>query len=354
MSFRRLKTVYVNTAHEFNKLLEYARKYRFIALKEYDYEDLGAVAFINDKLVEIELVMQTDKATRYVFYKDLRKNEKIISGMDAYIPMANSFRLATGYKLPIFENPDDFGTANALLAYRPKYAETKRVEAWAYDANSAYGWGLTQPMPDTREFVGVNRIVQEGELGFVTDEKKLKGFKLCDEYRLRMVGPGHGATYIFKAIDSPFKSFAERWYDKKLNAKTSEEKAKAKQMLCYSVGFLQRKNPFLRAAVVEHCNNYMEKLIDENTIYINTDSIVSTKPREDIPLGTGMGEFKIEHHGMFANSGFNCQWNHEAPTYRGIPKSWFDEKYDILSGRVPTNQNIYDFNAVTIQLEERK
>ena len=351
--FIRLRTQYIDSVQEFNELLDYANKYKFIALNDYDYEPLENMAFIEDKLVEISIIMNKDgKNTRFTFYKDGRHGDKVINGVDAFIPMANSFHHATGYKIPVYENPEEYGTANALLAYREDMVG-QRFEAWAYDAKSAYGWGMCQPMPDTREFAGVMRKVEEGEMGFTVDTREIPGFKICEEYRLRMVDPGEYATYIFKTMESPFKKFADKWYKIK-ETKTGEEKAKAKQMLCYSVGFLQRKNPFLRAAVVEHCNRYMESLMDENTVYINTDSIVSLKPRDDIKIGTNLGEFKLEHHGQFAYTGFNCQWDDDAPVYRGVPKSWFDNNYDILTGTIPYNRNIFELNHITMKLEETK
>mgnify|MGYP003288864496 CR=1 FL=1 len=39
--------------------------------------------------------------------------------------------------------------------------------------------------------------------------------------------------------------------------------------------YLQKTNPFWRSIIIHRCNRYVQSLIDENTIYSNTDCIVS-------------------------------------------------------------------------------
>lgn len=354
MGFVRQKRIYINDVDEFNKLLKIAKEDRIPFMREPDpSENIRCSAFINDKLTCTELTMVINSACTYIFNKDCRKDEQQISGLDAYNQIAKAFSTATGYKIPKYIN--EFGSASAILGYRPGVADHQRVLAYSYDANSAYGWGLKQPMPDTREMVGAYDIVREGQIGFTFDEEdKIPGFQTTESVGLKMVREGGMAEYIFNLMDSPFKKFADTWYERKANPKNPEEKAKAKQMICYSVGYLQRVNPFLRAAVVEYTNEYIRNLIDDNTIYINTDCIISTKPRIDIPIGTKMGEFKQDHTGLFAHDGFNYQWDLELPTYRGVPKSWFDAGWDILKDPLPGNKNVYELNPVNLQMEAHK
>lgn len=39
--------------------------------------------------------------------------------------------------------------------------------------------------------------------------------------------------------------------------------------------------------------------MDENTLFSNTDSIVSLVPRPDLKISDNIGDFKIEHQGDF-------------------------------------------------------
>lgn len=350
MGFSRQKRIYINDVEEFNKLLAIARDDRVPVMHAPEPgQIISCMAFIDDKLTKTELTLKSGSVATYVFNKDCRKDEQEISGLDAYNQIAKAFSTATGYKIPLYDQ--DIGSAVAILAYRPEFEEN-RIQAYSYDQNSSYGWALTQPMPDTREIVGYCDTVKPGQIGFIMDdEPPIPNFISAGGAGLRMVREGGGAEYIFNAMESPFKKFAELWYSRKLKPET---KSKAKQMLCYSVGYLQRKNPFLRAAVVEYANQYIRSLIDENTIYVNTDCIISTQPRDDLPIGQGLGEFKEDHKGLFANVGFNYQWNDNIPIYRGIPKTWFKEGWDILKDPIPDNQNIYELNAITLQMEARK
>ena len=55
-------------------------------------------------------------------------------------------------------------------------------------------------------------------------------------------------------------------------------------------------NVFIRIAILEYARLYISSLKDENTIMQTVDSIVSLKPRNDLNLGDGLGQFKVEHN----------------------------------------------------------
>lgn len=349
MAFKRQKQEYIHSVEEFNELLRIAKRDHRVICQPRDGRQVGHMAYLDDRLVKTELTMKHGDCCTYIFNKDCRKDVQEVSGLDAYILLAKDFAKATGYQIPTYEDPSDIGSAVPILGYRKEYNQ-KRVQAYSMDQNSAYAWAMSQPMPDTRMPAGRYREVQEGELGFIIDTlPELPGFETSGNEGLIMVLPGRRAEVIFKAIPSPFKNFAKKWYSRKQNPATKD---RAKQMLCYSVGYLQRKNPYLRAAILTYANNYIASLVDENTIYINTDCIVSLVPRNDLPIGTELGEFKIDHQGEFAFSGYNYQWNREIPAYRGIPKTWFTEGWDILKDPPPCNRNKYELNMITLQMEE--
>ena len=111
---------------------------------------------------------------------------------------------------------------------------------------------------------------------------------------------------------------------------------KAKDMLVMCVGFMQRHNFWMRAAIIGHCNRRIKKLINKYDYCIllsNTDSIVSTEriPEIEDQIGTELGQWKIEHEGDFAYIGHTYQWNMEKPKWRGIPKTAIPEKFDLLT-----------------------
>ena len=208
--------------------------------------------------------------------------------------------------------------------------------------NSAYGYAMLKDIPDTSKPFTTGQI-KEGQIGFVFDNEgnvdiAYKGFSM----------------FIFDLIPSPFVKFVNKYYNMKQNAKTKVEKRKAKEYLNFCVGFLQGRNEFLRAFIVCSANNMIKSLIDENTVYCNTDSIVSLVERPDLELGKEIGQWKLEHKGDFAYRGFNYQWYGEKPSYRGICKNYFPYGWDILKDKFPDTNNLYELDYSTYKLRRTK
>lgn len=314
-----------------NEHLLYVKKYRQRIYREKGVrEPFGNKAFIVDKQVEFRLSYKKgSKACTYICYKDGRSGSQVTDGGEAF-RILNRY-----YKVPRFENLD-IGSAKPLLYKNDKYEE-QRVDAIGYDLNSAYAYAMTQQMPDT----SVKPYTGNVKPGYI-------GFRETENHGLIPVSEGF-SLYVFPLMESPFKRFVDNWYKKKLNGDK-----KAKGVLTYSVGYLQKVNPYLRATIIGYCNNYIKSLMDENTIYCNTDSLVSLKPRDEFKIGKQLGEWKIEHQGKFAFKGFNYQWNDEVPSYRGIPKSWFKDGWDILKDDLPVNQNIYVFDKSKCEILEKE
>lgn len=351
MSYYRKRIRYISKP-EMDDVLSFCREHAFVYLRDIGEGDrLGSNAYIYDTITYLYVTVNYQGVSgTYVLRKDEQEQVQQISGGDAYTEIARDFKRATGYKIPIIEK--EVGSARALLTYRID-TDGKRIPAYGYDMNAAYGWALKQPMPDTRDIVGEYRDVEEGEIGFgIGDQTSPKGFTSGGRTVLQMRLPGEAAEIIFPAIESPFTKFVDRWYDRKINAETPADKQKAKEMVNFAVGYFQRKNPYLRCAVVDYASRRILSLIDEHTIYCNTDCIVSETERPDLTIGTGIGEFKIEHTGLFAHRGFNYQWDFNTPSVRRIPKSWFTEGFDILRDSIPECNNRYKFNSLTIKLED--
>lgn len=243
------------------------------------------------------------------------------------------------------------GSAKQLLYKneKPLYKDgyEGRRPCYSYDMNSAFAWAMTLPMPDITS-IRRNARIGNGEVGFI--------YKTGDDLE-PCIDVGEYCDFVCKLMDSPYKKFVETWYGKKKNALNSEDKIDAKTVLCHSVGCLQYHNPFIRAMIVGMCNMYIESLIDDNTVYANTDSIVSVVRREDIEenLGTDVGQFKLERNGelfAFAKDTMNYQWNLEFPKAKGYLKSKYRQfakdngrAFDILIDNVDeVDPDIYEFN----------
>lgn len=317
------------SVEEFNALLDYVRPIYEVV---YDAPDctrtMGRYAYVNEHQTKVELTFKKGtKVVTYVARLDGRYgDEPDVTGSDAF---------AIGqryYKVP--ERQANF-SAKPLLYYNPAY-EYERMHAYAYDINSAYSTVMyNKRFPDT-SVDPHDGIVTENEIGFNSDGD--------------LVHEGKYAKAIFPLMESPYKRFVETWYNRKKNAKTKKERNNAKAVLNYYVGMLQRHNPYLRAFIVNSCSEFIRSHMDDYTLLSNTDSIISLHPL-DLTIGEELGEWKYEE-GEVAYIGHNYQWNMELPKYRGIPKGWFKEGFDILKDVTPSFGNVYHLDYNTLQVKE--
>ena len=303
-----------------NKQIEYREKHKG--------ETFGNRAFIVDRLKNFEITYKYgDNPCTYIFDKSSGDTEdhQQITGLEAYRVLS----MYTHINKVIDSKEDAPFSAKGLLWKNKKY-EGQRVQAICYDMNSAYSYAMIQDMPDT-SVPPKAKVIGAGEIGFdVNGNRQTSGYSI----------------YVFRLIESPFKKFVQTYYDKKNKAKTKAERRKAKEYLNFCVGFLQNRDPFTRAQIVGLANDLILSLIDENTLYCNTDSIVCLKEREDLKLGDNIGEWKIEHRGDFAYVGFNYQWNLDKPSIRGKTKSYFKDNWDILKDELPECNNSYYFDRI--------
>lgn len=191
--------------------------------------------------------------------------------------------------------------------YIKESAARKWLKCYSYDINSAYSYAMLQPLPDTSVEPRLNCILKKGEIGFYND-----GSATEEE--------GAFVEYAFPLKVYNFDIYINRYYEKKKQAKTAEERKIWKDFLNIPSGMMQKNNIFIRLGLLYNEYKYISKFKDEDTVYCNTDSIVSLKRRTDLPLGDNIGEFKEEH----ANDNFKFiregiyQWNNECH-YKGIP-----------------------------------
>ena len=165
------------------------------------------------------------------------------------------------------------------------------------------------------------------------------------------------ADVVFNLIPTPEKwlKYIQKWYNKKKVSK-GLLKQEAKAMLNLPIGYCQRTNPFLRAYVVHTCNNIIRALINDETIMWNTDALFSLKRRVDLLLGEEIGMFKEIRLKKFIYIGNNYQVNDNLPTYRGIPKGWYDDDItleDVANGLV-TRCNKYIWDPISLELKKNE
>lgn len=330
---------------QFREVLDRARE---IGITRKIYTKGSSLAHYEEGRSKVSITFK-DKGilTSYMFRLDGEEPSQFTTGREAYrilklyVPSLPDLRKEKFYKAYYYNSIAEIGTCAALLGFNPKHSGTRHDNCYGYDLNSAWPYFMCQPIPDTSKIPDTCRKVQKGEIGFTST---IDGWQLMEE--------GQPADFVFQLIESPFKKFVADWYYIKSHPSTPEEKAKAKGVLNYSIGYLQNVNPFIRATVICRANKYIESLIYENrklkdnVLQWNTDSIISTCELPELKLGEGLGEWKLQHVGNFAYRGFAYQWNYEVPTQRGVSKGWFKERYpegyDVLTDRLPCSEdNLY-------------
>ena len=354
-----------------NAHIKYCRKYKFLAPSEQwveRQEFKGDYYTLEIKFTKLILRYrgQGNPYTEYIFHLDGSKKQQQVSGLYAFNMLQRLSNkgvddLTGNWK--IYNKNEDgwiYPIMAGLLWFNPKYNGQRIENCVEYDVNNAYSYALTFDIPDTRVTPREHDFTKEGEIGFNITSK---GFT-NEVYLYAEFEPNKLCDLIFPSRKSPFDKFVKKYYNKRVNAKTKEEKEKIKQILNYAVGYIARKNPFLHSCILSRARYRIENLIDkETTVYSNTDSIVSTIKRPDIEstINGELGSFKINHKGSFAYNGSGYQWNNEQPSIRGKSKEWFKNAYpngfDILKDQLPfteANKYYFDEKEGKIKLCQRK
>lgn len=341
-----------------------------LSYKQEENTDLNLSSYIIIELKDTKLEITTRYYKKYYTYgtpctyifdlngEDIFKQ----NGFDCYremskyikIPKASEYNNERLNKWYDEETGKYVCSARPILDYNKKFEKIELTNCYEYDINSAYSATLLEVMPDLNKptfaeypnFVTVN----QGEIGFLLDDE------------LTLVEEGKKADVKFPLMKTPekFKEFLLNWYNKKKTT-TGLAKVAAKAMLNLPIGYCQRINPFFRSYVVNSCNKVIKKLIDENTLFWNTDAIFTKNKRTDLNIGKNIGEFKEIRCDKLAYIQNTYQINDNIPTYRGISKNWFKafeqtngRKYNLLldyDKQIP-RKNIYSFNWETLKLEK--
>ena len=368
----------INSAKEINKMFSLINYYGLSVIKigvGQPYKSVEAWKIANKKakvslsqymiieLKDTKLEITTryyDFGTPCTYIFDLN-NEDIFkqSGLDCFKEMSKAYKIpkADTYnydRLERYLNKESGKyacTARPILDYNKKYEKQALVDCYEYDLNSAYANTLLKQIPDLYHPTIANWPdqvkVNKNEIGFIIDDE------------LSLVKPGYEADIKFPLMETPkkLKDFLIKWYNKKKTA-TGNEKLEAKAMLNLPIGYCQRYNPFLRSYVVNSCNELIKGIIDDNTLFWNTDAIFSKVRRPELEIGNEIGQFKEIKCDKLVYVGNIYQINDEDPTYRGISKSWFkafekeyNRKYDLL---IDYNKSISRINYYNLNWNELK
>lgn len=311
-----------------------------------------------DTRLEISTKWVDTLPTTYIFSLDGKPVEEK-SGQQCFMEMSRYYKLPKILNEPFYKADIDPITgkytlsASPIIGYNKKYDKTELHDCYEYDLNSAYSSIILAGIPDLWhpseiKFAGVK--VGRNQIGFIFDEQ------------LSLVEPGGIADIKFNMIPCPegLKKFIMKYYEIKKNSKGAE-KQKAKDMLNIPIGYSQRCNPFFRAYVIHRCNERIEKLIDDKTLFWNTDAIFTLNKRDDIVIGEEIGDFKEIKINKLRYNENNYQIDDEIPVYRGIPKVWVErwqkkhgKVYNIITDEPPVRDNIYKFDMKTLKLEVNK
>jgi len=364
MSFKSTKIVNVKSAKEFNELLKFCKENRHYSPSDYYSlsQDLPSMYYqIEEKLIKIQLKFSTRAGGYkiYEFHLDGSEERDHTTGMKAF----NLLQRMSGKAIIDLRGNSEWydkdkeewklATISGLIWFNPKFNNQRFENCYGYDKNSSYSSAMLGPIPDTSVEPRRNGLVEKGEIGF----REMAYGKTDETYLYAVFEKGKYAEWIFPAIESPFKDFVNKYYNAKRDAKDKNERQYYKDILNYSVGYIRRKNPFIHSCILSRARYSIESLIDKDTLYCNTDSIISKVERKDIEenLGNEVGQFKIEHNESFAYNDSGYQWGFSVPSIRGKSKQWFKNKYpngfDILKDDLPyTEANKYYYDRKKMRI----
>lgn len=340
------------TGEEFADRLLYCRDHR----KVY-YGPKGTIpfrltnAFLEVKEVTLSLTYRDEMGVpcTYTMRADDAPIAGACTGLEAYRILCKYYKVPDLRKHPKLKSwcggaREGNASASPIQYSNAAYNGTRNY-AYGYDINSAYSWAMLQPMPDTTK-PEYNALITEGHIGF-------KVVQDSDGGRSTVAVKQGYASVVFPLVESPFKRFVHTWYERKRRAKPgSEERNRAKSVLNYVVGYLQKVNPFYRTAIITYCNERIKSLIDDNTLSCNTDSIVSLTPRPELTISDNIGDFKVEHEGYYAYIGTSYQWTGDRAHIRGVNALALGGDFDLLIDRPKKVEYRWKYNAVTVSITD--
>lgn len=343
-----LRVIKIGRGTEYKTINQFKAQNSFYGLED------AIIIELKETKLEITTCYLEGKACTYIF--NLNNEETFASsGLRCFTEFSKAFKLpkASTYGQKELNNwyNEEKGnyvcSASPIIGFNPRYENTVIEDCWEYDLNSAYSSAMIDTMPDLyHPRWEMDQKVKPGYIGFYIDD------------RLTMVEPGLYADVTFPIIPTPekLKEYIKKWYNIK-STSSGIAKQEAKAHLNLPIGYTQRYNPFLRSYIVHKCNSQIIELIDEDSLFWNTDAIYSKKRRTDLEIGNKIGQFKEIHYKKVRYIGNVYQLDDELPVYRGIPKAWFKRfneiygrPFDILKDGIPEAANLYEWDWETLTL----
>ena len=349
----RTKIVKLNDVEAFRNVLKKVKKtcLNIYFRKRNFYEDICQNAYIEEKDTYYRVTFKPGKkAITYEFDKD---GAYLIQLMpkEAVRRMSIAFKIQRTLEI-MHIHPSKIESAKPIL-YKNEKFNGVAVEAYEYDLSEAYAQMLKLPLPD------LNTVKYDAKI----DENQV-GFYALGEYLYCSFEKGKECQYVFDLMPSPYVKWVNRIDNKIKRAINKNEVKELKSNYRYAIGDLQNINPFWRCIVVERCNQLVLKYKDKNTVYCNTDSIVSTVRRLDIENDNNFKWALKREKEIFKwqKDKMNYQWNLEIPKYKGPYKraiEYFnkthDRRWDILIDEIPKAcKHKYKLDKETLEVYEEK
>ena len=249
-------------------------------------------------------------------------------------------------------HPDDLESAKPLLYKNPKY-NGKATVAYEYDLKEAYAQMLKLPLPD------LHTAKYDAEIG-----DNQVGFYPIGEHLYCSFEKGKKCDYVFDLMPSPYAKWVDKIHKDIMKTNDEHRKLELKSKYRFSIGDLQNLNPFWRCIIVERCNHEVMRHMDENTIYCNTDGLVSETRRFDLEHDTtfkwALKRLKSVFKWQLDKE--NYQWDDEIPIYKGPGKRYItyynkthDKPWDILTDTLPKDlKHKYNLNKEELKIYEEK
>lgn len=318
-----------------------------MSVKDFNYTKYDIIKEDDSKLI-IETLMWEPKfkATRYICNLNGEEQPEVkglraFNKLQQYCYKAPHVKTYNHKRINDLLDPDTGRytfSAGPIVDYNPKYENIELYNIYEYDLNSAYASVMLDKIPDLHN-PQFNTKLKRGQVGFLLDNK-------CSMIEM----PGTFCEVVFDLIEltEQQKKYIYNLYYKIHHETDKTKRAEYKIVMNAAIGYYQRFNPFMRSYIVNRCNDRIKSLLDENSVLWNTDAIFSLKRRPELEIGDDIGQFKEIQISRFAYHGNNYQINYDLPKYRGIPKAWFKESWDILKDPVPKRCNKYIFDNMKI------
>lgn len=353
-NWKHIRLIRISDVNEMNKILTEVQELCanvYFRKKEVD-EKIKWNAFIEDNGYTLKVTYKPyKKAITYQFDLD-GKYQTTTTPVNSTSQMSRIYKIEKTIDILGIDS-DDIPDCKPLLYKNVNY-DGKGVAAYEYDLTQAYAQMLMLPLPITKSMKTKAKL-NAGQIGFVDIDGSLRLITDPSEF-------DDVCDYVFDVMESPYKKWIQTLFNRCDKAQTKDEKNDIKNIYRYAIGCLRHTNQFWRATIIGRCNNLVKSYMNKDTVYCNTDSLISTTRRLDIESDANF-KWSLKHCGnvfKWQKGKMNYQWDLETPSMKGPLKRYVqyynethDEKWDILKDPIPQNlEHAYSLDKATLQIKE--